>query len=230
MCQQHHRALSPIPEERDTVCHRKQVDKRRPVCRQAFQAYQSRALFPYGAGVATYNGSRHKGVSASGKCPGYLRVLLLHGACVHRCPQSQTLGYIYRQRRQDVDSQKTRENRRTQRHTPARHTAGDNAKVYDTPDNACQRGGITGHVEPKVNAYLKEIADLAKIPKHLTSHIGRHTFATMSLNNHVPLETISKMLGHSDITTTQIYAKMLNNTISEDREVMRTKFNSVRLG
>ena len=82
----------------------------------------------------------------------------------------------------------------------------------------------------KVNAYLKEIADLAKIPKYLTSHIARHTFATMSLNNHVPLETISKMLGHSDIKTTQIYAKMMDNTISEDMEVMRTKFNRVRLG
>lgn len=82
----------------------------------------------------------------------------------------------------------------------------------------------------KVNAYLKEIADLAKIPKYLTSHIARHTFATMSLNNHVPLETISKMLGHCDIKTTQIYAKMMDNTISEDMEVMRTKFNRVRLG
>lgn len=111
MCQQHHRALSPLPKERDTVCHRKQVDKRRPVCRQAFQAYQSGALFSYGAGTATYNGSRFKGVPASGECPGYLRVLLLHGSCVHRCSQPQALGYIYRQRRQDVDSQKTRENR-----------------------------------------------------------------------------------------------------------------------
>ena len=82
----------------------------------------------------------------------------------------------------------------------------------------------------KVNAYLKEIADLAKIPKHLTSHIARHTFATMSLNNHVPLETISKMLGHSDIKTTQIYAKMMDKTISEDMEVMRTKFNGAYLG
>ena len=82
----------------------------------------------------------------------------------------------------------------------------------------------------KVNAYLKEIADLAKISKHLTSHIARHTFATMSLNNHVPLETISKMLGHSDIKTTQIYAKLLDKTISEDMEVMRTKFNGVYVG
>lgn len=64
----------------------------------------------------------------------------------------------------------------------------------------------------------------------ITFHASRHTFATMSLNNHVPLETISKMLGHSDIKTTQIYAKMMDNTISEDMEVMRTKFNRVRLG
>ena len=82
----------------------------------------------------------------------------------------------------------------------------------------------------KVNAYLKELADLAKIQKHLTSHIARHTFATMSINNHVPLETISKMLGHADIKTTLIYAKMMDKTISEDMEVMRTKFNGVRLG
>lgn len=79
----------------------------------------------------------------------------------------------------------------------------------------------------KANAYLKELADLAKIQKHLTTHIARHTFATMSLNNHVPLETISKMLGHSDITTTQIYAKMLDKTISEDMETMRNKFNGM---
>lgn len=82
----------------------------------------------------------------------------------------------------------------------------------------------------KVNAYLKELADLAKITKHLTSHIARHTFATMSLNNHVPLETISKMLGHSDIKTTQIYAKMLDKTISEDMDFMRKKFAGAKLG
>ena len=64
----------------------------------------------------------------------------------------------------------------------------------------------------------------------ITFHIARHTFATMSLNNHVPLETISKMLGHSDIKTTQIYARMMDKTISEDMEIMRTKFNGVSLG
>lgn len=57
----------------------------------------------------------------------------------------------------------------------------------------------------KMNAYLKEIADLARVEKHLTTHLARHTFATLSLSNHVPIESISKMLGHSDIRTTQIY-------------------------
>ena len=82
----------------------------------------------------------------------------------------------------------------------------------------------------KLNCYLKEIADICGIEKNLTFHIARHTFATMSLNNHVPLETISKMLGHSDIKTTLIYAKMMDKTISEDMEVMRTKFNGAYLG
>lgn len=52
----------------------------------------------------------------------------------------------------------------------------------------------------------------------------------MSLNNHVPIETISKMLGHSDISTTQIYARMLDQTISEDMERMRAKFDTMPTG
>ncbi len=64
----------------------------------------------------------------------------------------------------------------------------------------------------------------------ITFHTARHTFATMSLNNHVPIETISKMLGHSDISTTQIYARMLDQTISEDMERMRAKFDTMPTG
>lgn len=81
----------------------------------------------------------------------------------------------------------------------------------------------------KMNAYLKEIADLARIKKHLTTHIARHTFASLSLSNHVPMESIQKMLGHSDIKTTQIYAKMQDRTVYEDMESMRRKFNKIRL-
>ncbi|MEP6728251.1 MAG: site-specific integrase [Bacteroidota bacterium] len=69
----------------------------------------------------------------------------------------------------------------------------------------------------KTNAYLKEIADACGIKKNLTFHMARHTFATtITLSNGVPIETVSQMLGHHKITTTQIYAKVLENKTSED--------------
>ena len=77
----------------------------------------------------------------------------------------------------------------------------------------------------RVPSLLKEIADLARIEKHLTTHLARHTFASLSLSNHVPIESISKMLGHADIRTTQIYAKTQDKTIYEDMESMRHKFD-----
>jgi site-specific recombinase XerD len=80
-----------------------------------------------------------------------------------------------------------------------------------------------------MNAYLKEIADLAKITKPLTTHIARHTFASLSLNNHVPLESIQKMLGHSDIKTTQIYAKIQDQTVYEDMQTMRNRFDRLSI-
>ena len=74
-----------------------------------------------------------------------------------------------------------------------------------------------------MNSYLAEIETLAKIKKHLTTHLARHTFATMSLRNHVPIESISKMLGHSDIQTTQIYAKMLDEATDFVREPLKKR-------
>ena len=57
----------------------------------------------------------------------------------------------------------------------------------------------------KLNAYLKEIADVCGIKKNLTFHLARHTFATTTtLSKGVPIETVSKMLGHTNIETTQI--------------------------
>ena len=68
-----------------------------------------------------------------------------------------------------------------------------------------------------MNAYLKEIADTCGIKDELTFHIARHTFATtVTLNNGVPMETVSKMLGHSSIRQTQHYAKMQNYKVSKD--------------
>ncbi len=69
----------------------------------------------------------------------------------------------------------------------------------------------------KMNAYLKEIADVCGIHKELSYHIARHTFATtVTLSNGVPIETVSKMLGHTNLKTTQHYAKILDLKISKD--------------
>jgi len=82
----------------------------------------------------------------------------------------------------------------------------------------------------KMNAYLKEIADVCEIKKELTFHIARHTFATtVTLSNGVPLETVSKMLGHTSLKTTQHYAKILDKKISEDMMILKTKFASKAL-
>ncbi|MDH7462184.1 site-specific integrase [Chitinophagaceae bacterium 26-R-25] len=71
----------------------------------------------------------------------------------------------------------------------------------------------------KMNAYLKEIADICGVHKTLTYHIARHTFATtVTLSNGVPIETVSKMLGHRSLRTTEHYAKILDKKISEDMQ------------
>ncbi|WP_162055591.1 site-specific integrase [Pontibacter pamirensis] len=77
----------------------------------------------------------------------------------------------------------------------------------------------------KMNAYLKEIADLCGIHKPLTFHIARHTFATtVTLSNGVPIESVSRMLGHTNIKTTQHYAKILDQKVSEDMQLLKDKF------
>ena len=79
----------------------------------------------------------------------------------------------------------------------------------------------------KMNAYLKEIADVCGINKELTFHIARHTFATtVTLSNGVPIETVSKMLGHTNLKTTQHYAKILDKKISNDMMILKEKFKN----
>ncbi len=71
----------------------------------------------------------------------------------------------------------------------------------------------------KVNKYLKEIAEILKINKKLTFHAARHTFATtVTLSNGVPIETVSKLLGHTKLSTTQIYARVVEKKIGEDMQ------------
>lgn len=76
----------------------------------------------------------------------------------------------------------------------------------------------------KMNSYLKEIADLCEIKKTLTFHIARHTFATtVTLSNGVPIESVSKMLGHKNLKTTQHYAKILDLKVGEDMNKLKAR-------
>lgn len=80
----------------------------------------------------------------------------------------------------------------------------------------------------KMNAYLKEIATVCNIDKELTFHIARHTFATtVTLTNGVPIESVSKMLGHKNLKTTQHYAKVLDKKVSEDMQILKSKFSNI---
>lgn len=74
----------------------------------------------------------------------------------------------------------------------------------------------------KTNEYLKEIADMCGIEKELTFHIARHTFATtVTLTNGVPIESVSKMLGHRNLRTTQHYAKIIDQKVGEDMNKLK---------
>ncbi|WP_291276081.1 site-specific integrase [Flavobacterium sp.] len=77
----------------------------------------------------------------------------------------------------------------------------------------------------KMNAYLKEIAAVCEIEKELTFHIARHIFATtVTLTNGVPIESVSKMLGHKNLSITQQYAKVLDRKVSDDMRILKDKF------
>ncbi|WP_067151396.1 site-specific integrase [Pseudotamlana agarivorans] len=78
----------------------------------------------------------------------------------------------------------------------------------------------------KLNLYLKEVAELCEIDKNLTFHMARHTFATtVTLSNGVPIETVSKLLGHNKISTTQIYSRVVETKISQDMDELKNVLN-----
>lgn len=97
-------------------------------------------------------------------------------------------------------------------------------KYKDDPKSSVKGSLFPVISNQKLNSYLKEIADVCSISKNMTFHLARHTFATtVTLSNGVPMETVSKMLGHSKITTTQIYAKVLEKKIGEDMDLLENK-------
>lgn len=79
----------------------------------------------------------------------------------------------------------------------------------------------------KMNKYLKQLAQTCGIKKEVTCHIGRHTFATtVTLSNDIPIETVSQMLGHTSLKTTQIYAKVIEKKISRDMSKLKALYSN----
>lgn len=99
-------------------------------------------------------------------------------------------------------------------------------KKYDDGNSDSQRALLPAYSIQKFNSYLTEIADLCGVNKNITSHVGRRTFATtIALANDISIETISKILGHSNIKITSQYAVVTDHKISEEMKKLRKKLN-----
>jgi site-specific recombinase XerD len=97
-------------------------------------------------------------------------------------------------------------------------------KYKNDPECVSQNKLIPLKSNQKLNSYLAEISELCGIDKHVTMHLGRHTFATtVTLTNGVSIESVSKMLGHTSLKTTQIYSKVVDTKISNDMDELATK-------
>jgi len=128
-----------------------------------------------------------------------------------------------------IDGQIWISTHREKTHTPVKIPVLPKAleiiEKYKIDPRSLNRGKIFPLISnQKVNSFLKEIAVLCEIEKRLTFHLARHTFATtVTLSNGVPIETVSKLLGHRSIATTQIYAKVLENKVSDDMAKLKEK-------
>ncbi len=99
-------------------------------------------------------------------------------------------------------------------------------KKYDN-DFENNSGLLPVYTNQRLNVYLKEITVLLGIKKNITFHSARHTFATtVTLSNGVPIETVSKLLGHSKLSTTQVYARVIEEKVSVDMKTLRNKLNN----
>jgi len=101
-------------------------------------------------------------------------------------------------------------------------------KYRENPYVMDGKGVLPVLTNQKSNEYLKEIADVCGINKHLTTHLARHTFATtVTLANGVSISTVSKMLGHRSLKTTQIYAKVLDSKIAKEMDRLKEKIKPI---
>ena len=72
----------------------------------------------------------------------------------------------------------------------------------------------------KMNMYLKELADICGIRKHLSTHSARHTFATLTLASGATIDNVAKMLGHTNTNMTRHYARILDSSIMRDMQIV----------
>ena len=92
-------------------------------------------------------------------------------------------------------------------------------KYKDDPDLYESGRLLPMYSNPMINRTLKDIAKVCGIHKKVTFHVARHTFATaITLSNGVPIETVSKLLGHTKLSTTQIYARVVEKKVGEDMQ------------
>jgi len=120
--------------------------------------------------------------------------------------------------------------KRTKTNEPVKIPLLERAK--DILDKYKEEMELTGELLPvysnqKTNKNLKEIAKACAIHKNITFHVARHTFATtITLSNGVPIETVSKLLGHTKLSTTQIYARVLQKKVGEDMQNLMNLFEA----
>ncbi|MFR9526176.1 MAG: site-specific integrase [Rikenellaceae bacterium] len=96
---------------------------------------------------------------------------------------------------------------------------------YKEHEGCLDRGTVLPVISnQRLNSYLKELADICGIDKHLTSHTARYSFATLSLTSGISIESVAKMLGHANIRMTQHYAKILDTKINDEMDKLRGKF------
>ncbi|WP_438865976.1 site-specific integrase, partial [Salinimicrobium oceani] len=113
--------------------------------------------------------------------------------------------------------------RRDKSQTPMKMPLLEKAReILQKYENPVSQSFLPVYSNQKTNNYLKEIADQCKIQKNLSFHVARHTFATtITQSNGVPIETVSKLLGHSKLSTTQIYARVVYQKIGEDMDLLQ---------
>ncbi len=131
-----------------------------------------------------------------------------------------------------IDGRKWIYTRRSKTNTPVRIPLLKFAeeiinRYQDHPKVETRNSLLPVYSNQKTNQYLKEVAKKVKIRKKLSFHTARHTFATtVTLANGVPIETVSKLLGHTKLSTTQIYARVIDSKISADIDSLRRKLKN----